>query len=77
MGQVCSVIVLTMFIAGCTAGAGWERLHQEALTLSKQDKYDGAVVVEKQALEAAEKTFGPEHPQVAHVLNRLAGFYYT
>jgi tetratricopeptide (TPR) repeat protein len=55
----------------------WKTLTQEAATLYRQGKYDQAVVVAKKALEVAEKSAGPDHPDVAQSLNNLALLYRT
>ena len=54
----------------------------ELNTLNKEVKqphhlsgYDSAVVVAKKAIEIAERTYGPDHPNVATSLNNLASFY--
>jgi tetratricopeptide (TPR) repeat protein len=57
------------------AGSEWETLQQEARKLYRAGKYDQAVVVAKKALELAEKSVGPNHPDVATSLNNLAGIY--
>jgi tetratricopeptide (TPR) repeat protein len=46
------------------------------LSLNKQREYDRAVIKVKKALERAEKTYGPNHPEVATSLDNLALLYY-
>jgi len=47
------------------AGIEWDILNQEVTSLYQQDQLDRAVVVAKKALEVAEKSVGPNHPDVA------------
>jgi hypothetical protein len=54
------------------AGNEWEVLNQEVMELYRAGEYGDAVVVAKKALEVAEKNLGPDHPQVATSLNKLA-----
>src|ERR1700694_3122395 len=53
----------------------WKRLHQEAGALYSQGNYRQATIIMGQALGVAEKTFGPDHPDVATTLNNLALLY--
>ncbi|AEP13144.1 tetratricopeptide repeat protein [Chloracidobacterium thermophilum] len=57
------------------AGGEWETLSREVMELYRAGKYDQALVVAKKALEVAEKSVGPEHPNVAKSLNNLAYLY--
>ena len=43
----------------------WEILIEKAVTFREQGQYEKAVKVAKKALKVAEKTFGPDHPDVA------------
>jgi tetratricopeptide (TPR) repeat protein len=56
-------------------GDEWKKLNQESRSLYQQGQYDRAVVVAKKALDVAEKTFGPNHPNVGASLNNLAELY--
>ena len=47
-------------------------LNNEAMSLQTRGDYDHATVVAKEALQLAEKTLGPDHPDVATCLNNLA-----
>ena len=53
----------------------WEALNQEVADLAYAHLYDRAVVVAKEALDIAERTQGPNHPDVAANLNDLAQLY--
>ena len=55
----------------------WETLNDEVMSLYRQGHYDRAVVVAKMALQVAEQSLGPDHPNVANSLNSLAGLYRT
>ena len=57
------------------AGIEWDILNEEVKELYRTGKYGRAVVVTKKALEVAEETVGPDHPDVATSLNNLAGLY--
>ena len=53
----------------------WESLNKEVMSLYQQGQYDRAVVVAKKALAVAEKTNGPNHPDVATSLENLSALY--
>jgi tetratricopeptide (TPR) repeat protein len=57
------------------AGPRWQRLDRRARELRSRGEYDRAVAVAKEAIRLAEKEAGPDHPDVARSLNRLAGLY--
>ena len=59
------------------AGIEWEILNQEGVELLRTGKYDRGVVVAQKALEVAESSVGPDHPDVATSLNNLAFLYDT
>jgi len=50
----------------------WLDLTDEAITQYQQKKYDLAIQTARKALDVAEKTFGPEHANVAESLDNLA-----
>lgn len=52
-------------------------LTNEAELLSKQGRYNDAIVIARKALEVIKKEVGPEHPDVATSLNKLAMLYYA
>ena len=58
-------------------GIEWETLNAEVMSLYRQGRYDRAVVVAKKALQVAEQSMGPNHPDVATSLNNLAALYKT
>ncbi len=50
----------------------WKALNAKAVSLTKVRHFDRARVAARKALHLAEKTFGPEHPNVATSLTTLA-----
>jgi CHAT domain-containing protein/Tfp pilus assembly protein PilF len=52
------------------------KLYQGALKLRDADKYDEAIPLFERALEIRERILGPDHRDVADVLNSLAILYY-
>jgi len=50
----------------------WLDLTDQAITQYQQKKFDSAIQTARKALEVAEKTFGPEHANVAESLDNLA-----
>jgi len=74
------VVQAAALLAGALACTGsdertWKGLAQRTAALTEEGRYEEAVGVGQQALELAERSFGPEHPDVATSLNRLAGLY--
>src|SRR5262245_138444 len=51
------------------------RLNQEAIQLFDQGRYADAEPLYKRSLAIQEKTLGPNHPNVASLLNNLAELY--
>ena len=73
-----AISVLTLATPAVTeqgAGIEWEILIEEVKRLYRAGKYDRAVIVAKKALEVAEKTVGPDHPDVATSLLGLGTLY--
>ena len=66
------IIFITLYFSCSTEQ---EKLNVEFEKLIQQRKYSEAEEVGKRAIEEAEKTFGPDHPEVAKILNNL-GFVY-
>jgi len=50
----------------------WKTLNAKAVSLTKVRQYDRAKVAARKGLRLAEKTFGPDHPNVATSLTTLA-----
>ena len=79
-GAVRLAVALLCFVLQLTSPAHaqeaqWIRLTQEAAELNRKALYRQAQVVALQAVEVAERTFGPDHPKVAASLNNLAELY--
>ena len=54
----------------------WNELNQQAVKLHRQGKSAEAIPIGQRALELAEKTFGPNHANVAKSLDTLARLYW-
>lgn len=75
-----SLVVLAIVLACGTAYSqenSWTELKSRALRLYRENKLDDAIKVARQALEVAEKTFGPEHLNTAVSLGYLADLYHS
>ena len=57
------------------AGVEWDLLNQEATSLYVKGQYGQAAAVAKKALQVAEQTVGPDHPDVATSRDNLARIY--
>ena len=55
----------------------YNTLNKKLATLYKSGRTEDAIIVAKEALQVAEKTFGPDHPYVSASLNNLALLYIT
>ena len=69
------LFVFGVGVAAHAEGIELKTLNDEVCSLAKQGFYDRAVVVAKKALQIAEQALGPDHPDVAQSLNRLAMLY--
>ena len=58
-------------------GPGWEASAKAAEELCRREDYKGATEAGKEALEKAEKALGPDHVDVARIMNILAGAYFA
>ena len=70
------VLVWIVYAAHAYA-ASWQQLNQQVIGLSQQKKYTEALPVARDALDIAEKEFGPNAPEVALSLNNLGFLYKT
>ena len=52
-----------------------DELDSKVSKLYQQGKYSDAIKVAKEALEVAKRTFGPDHPDVATVLENVSELY--
>ena len=57
------------------AGVEWDALNREVMEFYRAGAYDRAVAVAQKALQVAEQNVGPDHPDVATVLENLAAVY--
>jgi len=64
-----------MYVYADDAHIDWKALNEEVATLYRQGHVDRAVEAAKQSLYIAEKSFGPNHADVATSLNNLAWLY--
>ncbi len=72
-------ILILLFGAGAAVHAQsteWDALNKEAGFLYYQGQYNEAIEKARKALDVAEKTQGPDHPDVAISLSGLAVIYY-
>ena len=68
-----SLVLSAIFAEG--AWDEWATLNREIQKLRSEGQYNQAVTTAEKALKAAEKTFGPDHPNMATSLNNLAEIY--
>ena len=66
---------LGLGLAVHSQGSGWQALNGKLMSLYRQGAYDEAQIVGTQALQLAERSFGPDHLKVAKSLNNLALVY--
>ncbi len=55
--------------------ADWEALFKEAADLGREGQYDRAVEVGERALRVAEQKLGPDHPDLAKILDKVADLH--
>ena len=61
--------------AAAAAEASWRSLLEQAELLSEQNKEWESVPLAQRALTDAERSLGPEAPEIGHILSRLSVFY--
>ena len=71
-GYVSALTIALMMVVGLSFSsvslaqeARWKTVNQKALQLLRQGKYQEGIMVAKEGLRVAEKTFGSDHPNVA------------
>ena len=76
---VAAIVVVVVLSSGNVLAqeSEWSRLNRDAVSLSKQGPVEQAKTVANQALAVAEKTFGPDHANVATSLNLLGVIYHN
>jgi len=57
------------------AGIEWDTLNKEVIRLYQAGDYKRATVIAEKALKVAEENVGPDHPDVAAILDNLAELY--
>ena len=76
--KIMLMIFLSIFLTcTCAKEDPWKRLNEQAASLYQQGHYAEGAKVAEEALGVAERTFGPDHPNVATSLNDLALLYYS
>src|SRR4051812_2317858 len=75
LANILTVWILVTFGGHTHATAEWEQLNEEVGSLYQQGEYSRATAVAKKALQTAEQTLDPNHPDVATSLNSLALLY--
>ncbi len=55
----------------------WPALNAQIVSLYRQGNYSEAAKVGEEALQVAESTYGPDHPNMAASLNNLAAAYHS
>ena len=69
------LLALTLGVPLAAQEARWEELNAQVEEFYLRGEYARSIAVEQQAVQVAEATFGPEHPNVAGSLNNLALLY--
>ncbi len=65
--------MLLLILTACSKDKEWQDIHQQAMALYKHEKYDAAIVMEKNALVIAHHD-GPNFTNVASSLFSLAAY---
>jgi tetratricopeptide (TPR) repeat protein len=68
-------ILISASLFACAHGRTWTELNARAVNFYQQGRYAEAAELAEDALKVAERSFGPEHMNVAQSLNNLAGIY--
>ncbi|NIS69438.1 MAG: tetratricopeptide repeat protein, partial [Proteobacteria bacterium] len=80
MRKSTQILLVALLVVACTVSIFaqeelWKELNSKVGMLYQQGRYSEAAKVAEEALKVAEKTFGPNHPNVATSLNNLALLY--
>jgi len=70
-----NAIALLLFFSGAIHAADWRALNEEAKNHYVQGQYDKSAAKSREALQAAENSFGKEAPELIPLLNNLARTY--
>ena len=72
-----AMLILSFTVCTCSQEASFRKLIVKSGTLYQQGQYSEAAEAAEEALKVAEKTFEPDHPDVALSLNILGELYYV
>jgi tetratricopeptide (TPR) repeat protein len=69
--------MVILSFAGCMSAreGSWKELNSKGMILYQRGEYSEATKVAEESLRVAERTYGPDHPNVATSLNNLAEIY--
>ncbi|MFC1840751.1 tetratricopeptide repeat protein [Thermodesulfobacteriota bacterium] len=71
--KIILIIFLNIFLLyACSKEDAWNKLYGQCVTLYQQGKNSEATELAEEVLQLAEKTLGPEYPNMAKSLNNLA-----
>ncbi len=65
------LIAISVSLPAGSAEEDWEKLTAESFALFNQGQYKDAIRISREALQAAEESFGPQHHVVAKSMNNL------
>jgi len=68
-------VVFSQSVFAEGAGIEWDILNDEAFKQYQEGNYSKAILIAKQALEIAVENVGPDHPDVANILENMADLY--
>lgn len=73
-----SMIAIIPLFSGCSKDpkVEWNELNNQMAQLYQEGKYEEAIQLGEKTIQAGEKAFGPDHPNVAKSLYNIAGCYY-
>jgi tetratricopeptide (TPR) repeat protein len=79
-GTIATLALAVLFAAAFVQPApaqetNWKEVNNRAVQLYQQGKYAEAIAAAREALQVAETSFGPDHPNTALSLNNLASLY--
>ena len=76
MKTLAQIFLLAVHVLSCAAPQkSWKELDTNSTRLYQQGKYSEGAKVAEEALTVAEKTFTPDHPNLATSLNNLGQYY--
>ncbi len=72
---IVSLALCLVVASAVSAQDKWNELNQKVVKLHQEGKYTEAIKTAEESLEMAERTFGPDHVNVATSLDSLAELY--